>query len=244
MKRLRSAVFIIILALLGSAAFLVNYRKSPDSLKHGDLTAQVKRQDFSVELNVVGVLDAAQSHMITSELQGNEGKIIFIIDDGTKVAKGDLLIQFDPAPFQKQVEQLQAEVAGYEAAVQAAEQTVAFERNQVEQEVANADYMLNVATLELKKLEEGDGPLQISQFEEEQQKARLELQKHQQYYRDLQNLQTKGYTNTSENEATREKVAVLQKQFDSATGRYENYKKNVLPALVENGRAKKLMPLS
>jgi HlyD family secretion protein len=35
-------------------------------------------------------------------------------------------------------------------------------------------------------------------------------------------------------------VAVLKKQFDTATNRYESYKKHVLPALQESGRAKKL----
>lgn len=239
MKKIKIIAAVVGLFCLGFLAFWLNLRQGSNAANPVQLTAQVKRQDLTVELNVVGVLDAAQSHMITSELQGNEGKIIAIIDDGTKVAKGDVLVQFDPAPFQKQVEQLKAEVAGYDAAVQAAEQSVAFERNQVEQEVANAEYSLNVAKLELKKLEEGDGPLQISQFEEEKQKASMELQKYQQYFRDLQDLQTKGYTNTSENEATKEKVALLQKQFDSASSRYDNYKKNVLPALLESARSKK-----
>lgn len=239
MKRNQLIIGIAVLLGLILLAFRINLRETTDETNPAQLIAEVKRQDLTVELNVVGVLDAAQSHMITSELQGNEGKIIALIDDGTKVTKGDVLVQFDPAPFQKQVEQLTADVAGYIAAVQAAEQSVAFERNQVEQEVANAEYALNVAKLELKKLEEGDGPLQISQYEEEQQKASLELQKYQQYYRDLQDLQGKGYTNTSENDATREKVAALQKQFDSASSRYTNYKKNVLPALLESARSKK-----
>jgi HlyD family secretion protein len=224
--------------VLGGIALYADFSGSGSPSPGDRLTTRVKRQDLTVELHVIGVLDAAQSHMITSELQGNEGKIVNIVDDGTRVEKGDLLVQFDPAPFQKQVEQLQAEVAGFEAAVEVAEQTVAFEKNQVEQELANAKYQLNVAKLELKRLEEGEGPLQQSQYLEELQKAKMELQRYEQYYHDLESLQQQGFSNTSELAATGEKVSALAKQHQSAAGRYENYTKNVLPALIESGRAK------
>ena len=232
---LLAAAFCLLIGIV-VAVYSGNGRQQQKKMQ---LTTFAKKQSFQIDLNVIGVLDAAKSHMITSELQGTEGKIIYLIDDGARVGKGDLLVQFDPAPFQKQVEQLKAEVAGYEAAVQAAEQAVAFEKNQVDRETANAEYLKNVAELELKKLQEGDGPLQLSQFQEEQHKAQLELQRYEQYFNDLVALQKQGYTNTSENEATKEKVAVLKKQFEAASNRYENYKKNVFPALLESGKAKK-----
>lgn len=226
-----------VVALVGIAFSIGSFQ---NHMPHQDerLTARVKRQDLKVELHVLGVLDASQSHVITSQLQGSEGKIIYLIEDGTKVTQGDLLVRFDPAPFQKQVEQLRTEVAGFEAAVQAAKQTVEFEKNQVEQEVANAQYQFNVAKLELKKLEEGEGPLQQSQFFEELQKAKLEMQRYQQYSKDLEALQEEGYDNSTEMAKTREKVEMLTKQYRSAAGRYENYTENVLPALIESGRAK------
>lgn len=239
MKKFRRLIYIGLSVFLVMLSLSIYIRKGQNNQQSVQMTAQVKRQSFQVDLNVIGVLDAAKSHMITSELQGNEGKIIYLIDDGAKVVKGDLLVQLDPAPFQKQVEQLKAEVAGYEAAVQAAEQAVAFEKNQVEREIANAEYLRNVAELELKKLQEGDGPLQLSQFQEEQHKAQLELQRYEQYFNDLQALQKQGYTNNSENDATKEKVSVLKKQLEAASNRYDNYKKNVLPAQLESGKAKK-----
>lgn len=203
------------------------------------ITTEVKLEDFQVEINVVGELDAAQSHMLSSEIQGTEGKIIFLIDDGTRVKKGDILAKLDPLPFQSQVENLKAEVAELKAAVDAAEQMVASEDNQVGQEIANTEYNLNVATLELKQFEEGDGPLKISMLQEERQKAKLELQRYEAFYNDLLELKKEGFDNKSEISAAQERVTVLREQFDEASVRFESYKKHVFPALQESARAKK-----
>jgi HlyD family secretion protein len=232
--------FFIIFLIVGIVAVSYFFSGGATTPKQNQLVTSVQRQDLTVELNVIGVLDAAQAHMISAELRGSQGKIIYLIDDGTLVSKGDLLIQFDPLPFQKEVELLKAEVASFDAAVQAAEQEVAFQRNLVQREVANTEYLLSVALLDFKRLDEGEGPLQISKLQEEQQKAKLELQRHERYYLDLMDLKAEGYQNVSEIEAIEEKVGVLKKQFDTATNRYESYKKHVLPALLEGGRAKKL----
>jgi HlyD family secretion protein len=203
------------------------------------LDAEVKLADFQVEINVVGELDAAQSHMLSSEIQGTDGKIIYLVDDGTRVKKGDILAKLDPLPFQKQVESLEAEVGELKAAVDAAGQMVAYEDNQVGQEIANAEYGLNVATLELRQFEQGDGPLKISMLQEERQKAKLELQRYEAFYNDLLALKKEGFDNKSEITAAQEKVVVLREQFNEASSRFDSYKKHVFPALQESARAKK-----
>ncbi len=236
---MRNILIIILLVIIAGGGFYLYSEKTTISDRN-QLVATTTYQDLLVELNVVGVLDAAKSHMISSELRGTQGKIIFLINDGEKVTKGDLLIKFDPLPFQKEMELLSAEVASYHAAVQAAEQNVAFEKNQVERELGNAKYNLNVALLDQKKLAEGEGPLQISQLQEEQQKAKIELQRHERYYQDLLELKEQGYNNASEIEAIEEKVGVLKKQYNTTTDRYQTYLKHVLPALKESATAKKL----
>ncbi|MDP3479086.1 MAG: efflux RND transporter periplasmic adaptor subunit [Desulfoprunum sp.] len=231
----------IIIALVIGGIFAV-FSLLPGRLGKQDTTpvyTEAKIQDLQVEINVVGELDAAQSHTLSSEILGTEGKIIYLIEDGTRVKKGDTLVKLDPLPFQKAVEGLQAEIAELKAAVQAAEQMMASEDNQVGQEIANAEYNLNVATLELKQFEEGDGPLKISMLQEERQKAQLELQRYEAFYKDLQDLKKNGFDNKSEISAAEEKVAILRDQFKEATGRFESYKKHVFPALQESAKAKK-----
>ncbi len=231
----------LLLALLIAGSIAVFSLLPGKTARQGSspVSTEAKLQDLQVRINVVGELDAAQSHMLSSEVLGTEGKIIFLIEDGTRVKKGDTLVKLDPLPFQKEVEGLQAEVDELKAAVQAAEQMVAAEDNQVGQEIANAEYNLNVATLELKQFEEGDGPLKVSTMQEDRQKAQLELLRYESFYKDLQELKKNGFDNKSEITSAEEKVASLRDQFKEAAGRFESYKKHVFPALLESARAKK-----
>ena len=230
------AIVLALVCLALAAAYLGGRDKKQEATP---VEFEVQRRDFQVEINVVGELDAAQSHMLSSEIKGTEGKIIYLIEDGARVKKGDTLVKLDPLPYQKQVEGLQAEVAELKAAVEAARQMVAFEENQVGQEIANAEYSLNVAGLELRQFEEGDGPLKISMLQEERQKAKLELQRYEAFYNDLLQLKKEGFDNKSEISAAEEKVAVLREQHKEANGRFESYKQHVYPALLESARAKK-----
>ncbi|MDR3089232.1 MAG: efflux RND transporter periplasmic adaptor subunit [Desulfobulbaceae bacterium] len=229
---------IIGLALILAMAAVALFAPSRTPPEETDVTAKVARRDLQARVDVIGALDAAQAHMIASELQGTEGRIAFLVEDGARAQKNDLLVRLDPAPFQRLVEQYRAEAEGLKAAVWAAEQGLSYEKNQVRQEIESAEYSLNVAKLELKKLQEGDGPLQASQFVEEEQKARIELQRHEEYLRDLLALAKDGFENVSELAATKEKLEAVRKRFEAAAGRTKNFRDNVFPAMLEAARAK------
>jgi len=230
-----AAVLFVVLAVL-VAVLSVGL---PSTNKAEDLVvADVKRRDFSIDLNIIGVLDAAKSHMISSGIEGANGKIIYLIDDGKWVEKGTTLVRFDRALFEKEVVELESQVESYTAAVKAAEQVVAFEINQVKREAVNAKYGQSVAGLELKRLREGDGPLKLSVLKEEQQKIDIELKRYQSFLLELETFQKKGFENPSEVSSTKEKIAAYTRELASVNKRYKTYEKHVLPALIESARAK------
>lgn len=202
------------------------------------LLTNVKKRDFSIDLHIIGVLDAAKSHMISSGIEGANGKIIYLIDDGEKVEEGTTLVRFDRALFEKEVAELESQVKSYSAAVNAAEQVVAFEKNQVRREIVSAKYGESVAALELKRLQKGDGPLKLSLLKEEQQKVEIELKRYQSFLLELESFQKKGFENPSEVSSTKEKLAAYSRELASVNKRYETYEKHVLPALIESGKAK------
>ena len=211
---------------------------SSDDKREDLLIATAQNQSFSIELNLIGILDAAKSHMISSALEATSGTIIYLIEDGKMVKKDELLVRFDDSAIKKEVAQYQAEVESYTAAVSAAEQIVAFEKSQVEREIAGAHYNKNVAALELKRLEEGEGPLKISTLNEELQRIKSELKRYQSFMSDLNQLKDKGFDNPSEITSTKDRITVLQAKLDSAQKRYQSYKLHVLPALIESAKAK------
>ncbi len=237
---MKKATLAGILLLLIVSIIYSTYKQveSSDSQKQNPLLTNVIRRDFTIDINLVGVLDAAQAHMIASELEGTHGTIIYLTEDGARVKKGDILVRFDQAPFEKDVAKYQAEVESYQAAIQAAKQVVAFEANQVQREIANAEYRHRVATLELKRLQEGDGPLKLSMLEQEKQKALIELNRYKSFLSDLNKLKKDGYDNPSEITTTKERVVVLREKLAAVSQRYISYKKHVFPALIEGAKAK------
>ncbi len=231
----------VIVTVFIIAIFSVIFFFQPDNKnqKNEIVFTTVKRQSFDIVLNIVGILDAAQAYMVSSEIRGTDRKIIFLIEDGARVKKGDVLVRLDPASFEKEIEQLTAEVESHQAAVQAARQMVSFEENQVTGEITNAEYNVNVAELEFVRLRDGDGPLQLSQLQDEFQKAKLELDRYQSFYDDLIELRKNGYDNSSEIASAQEKVVIYKNQFKAATTRFESYRQHVLPTLLESAKAKK-----
>ena len=234
MKKINIAFFVVIIGVVLFGTMNFSSEKDVDSI----VIVPVEKRDFNIELNIVGVLDAAKSHMIASELEGTNGTIIYLIEDGKWVKKGETLVRFDRALFEKEVAELEAQAESYSAAVQAAEQVVAYEINQVKREVVTAQYGQSVAILELKRLKMGDGPLKLSNLKEEQQKVQIELKRFENFLTDLDKFKAKGFENPSEISSTKEKIAAYKTKLASVNKRYETYEKHVLPTLIESGKAK------
>ena len=234
----KAGLIFFALTVIAIAAFSTLWFMSSNKDLNDLTTVKVTQHDFNIELNLVGVLDAAQSHMIASNLEGLSGTIIYLIDDGKWVKKGETLVRFDQSSFAKEVAELKTQVESYKAAVQAAEQVVAFEINQSEREITNAEYGHNIATLDLKRLQEGDGPLKLSILDEEQQKVAIELKRYQSFLADLNKLQKEGFENPSELISTKEQITTYKAKVASVNKRYESYKKHILPALLESAKAK------
>lgn len=226
------SLFLLVLLMILSGC------DSPGGGKDDQVLVKARKLDFSIDLNIIGVLDASKSHMISSGIEGANGKIIYLIKDGEQVGEGAVLVRFDRALFEKEVAELESQVESYGAAVKAAQQVVAFEKNQVKREIVSAQYAENIAILELRRLQQGDGPLKISVLKEEKEKVELELKRYQSFLADLESFKEKGFDNPSEISSTKEKVAAYTRELTSVNKRYETYQKHVLPALLESGRAK------
>jgi HlyD family secretion protein len=198
----------------------------------------VSPRSFDIKVNMVGVLDAARSHMVSSTIRGDKAKIIYLIDEGSRVNEGDVLVQIDQTPFEEEVHRLSGEVLSLKAAVDAEGQMLEWEKNQVEREIRTAEFNLKVAELELKKIVEGDGPLQLAQLKEDIQKAKEEYARYLSYIRDLEELSNKGFANPTEISLAKGKTAELKEKHEAANKKYVSYKEHVLPSLVETARAK------
>ncbi|WP_419656878.1 efflux RND transporter periplasmic adaptor subunit [Desulfosarcina variabilis] len=192
--------------------------------------------DLEISVKTVGVMDAARTHMISSAVRGDKGKIIFLVEDGSSVAKDDILIRLDPTPFETEIHRLGGEVRSLEAAVESARQMLKWEENQTQRQIRTAKYDLKVARLELRRMLEGEGPLQLAQYKNELDKVEDEYVRYKAYIADLITLQEQGFANPNELSLARKKVDTLEQQYQTARQRHESYKEHVLPTLIETAR--------
>ncbi|MGD9277542.1 MAG: hypothetical protein PVG37_03065, partial [Desulfobacterales bacterium] len=167
----KNAIYIIVPLVAVMALLLSRCFSRPASAIRDIQMVQVARGDFDINVKTVGVLDAARTHMVSSTIRGDKGKIIFLVEDGSVVTKDDVLVRLDPTPFETEVHRLSGEVRSLEAAVESARQMLKWEKNQRELEIQTAEFNLKVAELELHKLVEGDGPLQLAQYKNDLDKT-------------------------------------------------------------------------
>lgn len=233
--------FLIIPLLLISVSLLVMAVPRNHALSSSDgelLSALVRRGELAISIHTVGVLDAAKSHMLSSSIRGNKGKIISLIADGSWVEEGDVLVRLDASPFEKEVYRLEGRVKSLEAAFQASEQLLAWEKNQVTQNIAAREYDLKVARLDLKRLVKGEGPLQLAQYEEEMGKAKAEYERYASFYEELEKLREEGFNNPAELVRAKENAKTYGEKYQAAKRRFMSYKEYVLPSMEEAARAK------
>jgi HlyD family secretion protein len=235
--RKSTIIIAVSLVVLLAGALSRCFFKSSHSIAEAQL-AKVEKGDLDIQVQTVGVLDAARTHMVSSAIRGDKGKIIYLVKDGALVARDDVLVRLDPTPFETEVHRLGGEMRSLEASVESAQQMLEWEKNQKEREIQTAQFNLKVARLELRKLVEGEGPLQLAQYKGELDKSKEELDRYQAYISELAKLRDQGFGNPTEITLARQKVEQLRELYETTRQRYTSYKEHVLPTSIEAARAK------
>lgn len=235
---LKYLTLIVFLSLLCFGIVLMPQQNALSEADGDLLVSTVRRGNLEIAIHTVGVIDAAKSHMVSSDIRGNKGKIISLIKDGSWVEKNDVLVRLDPSPFEEEVRRLQGKVDSLVAAVEASEQLLAWEKNQVSQNVAAREYDFKVASLDLERLVKGDGPLQLAQYQEEMGKAKAESERYASFYKEIKKLDKEGFNNPAELVRAKENATTYGEKLEAAKRRFESYRDYVLPSMEESAKAK------
>ena len=201
------------------------------------LTAPVEHRELRVRVHSVGELDALRSTVISSQLTGNDAKIVWLIDEGTRVATGDVLIQLDSKPFEQAVEKYKDLVRELEVKLDAEGQLLAFEKNQVEQDIESKEYELKTARIDLNKLEKGDGPLEMDRLQSDALKAETRFRNFSQYLGELEAMLAKGGLKEDDILDVRKQLEEAAQEYKTAKTKYDNFKTYVYPSEVEKAKA-------
>ena len=197
-------------ALLGSGV--------PD----GIAVAEAKEGPFHLTIVESGTLQALRSVTYASAIQSNQAKIIAIVPEGKMVARGDLLLLFDAAPFEEEIRRSQAQMAQANAELAKAQQDYKLQAIQNQEELAAARQKVERSQLELADVQQGKGRVHEDEAEAAVANAERELQKAVGAHDDLKPLLDQGFITKQELERAdqavaraREDLALAQRRRDS-----------------------------
>lgn len=148
----------------------------------GAPTAEVRRGPLTISLSLAGTIKATAQEIIKSQVEG-QTTLIYVIEEGTRVKQGDLLVELDASDLQDRLIEQQIDVKNAEADFVRAREGLAVTRNQAESDIALAELTARFAKEDLQQYTEGmykqeqmQADSRITLAEEELQLAQKQLE--------------------------------------------------------------------
>lgn len=115
----------------------------------------VQRMDFDLTITASGDLEAAEQVEIKSRVNGRPA-ILEIVEEGSRVTAGDVLVRLDTDDLVKNLEQARLQEEEARAALVGAQQTLEIETREAESKQKAAEVSLSLAELDLARWSKGD----------------------------------------------------------------------------------------
>ena len=204
-------LIIIPLILVGVAAVLWLSRSTQSDAASTNAMHTVKKGPMLISVTESGELKALKEISINCEVNG-QNQVIFLVDEGKEVKKGDLLVEFDSADLKSRINRQEIEYQSAMSSYNQAKENLEIRKSLNTTEITTAKLNLNFAILELKKFKEGQWPLDIKQQKSKIALAQDELIRAKDRLNWTTTLQEKGYATRSELES--DSLSVKRKELE------------------------------
>jgi HlyD family secretion protein len=213
MKKNKSLIIItvvIVLAVIGAG--LARLSSSDSEGTNADIaTFTVKRGPLTISIIESGTIKAREQEIIKNEVEGRTS-ILTLIDEGTHVKKGDLLIELDSSELlDTQIDQ-EIRVENAESAFIRARENLAVAENQAKSDVDRAELDYEFAKQDIEKYNEGEYPNELKESESRITLAREELQRTDEKLEWSKRLYEENYLSQTELQA--DELAANKKKLD------------------------------
>lgn len=165
-------------------------------------TASVKKGPLRVTITTNGSLKAKKSTQIRSEIK-SQGKITFLIPEGTAVKEGDLLVEMDKTEQQKQADQLDMNKIQYESEFASAKTEIELQKTENQGAIEKAALKFEFAKLNLEKYRDGESPQEKRKLQLAVEKAISEEGRARERYESMPQLLKEGFVTKVEVEEER-----------------------------------------
>jgi HlyD family secretion protein len=171
----------------------------------------VRRGPLRISVSESGTIQAREQIILKSEVEGRT-TILFLVEEGTRVEKGELLVELDSSQLIDDRIDQEIVVQNAEAAFIGAREDLAVTENQAQSDIDRAELDLEFAKLDLKKYLEGEYLNQRKEVESRITLAREELEAAEEKLKWSRVLVEKEYI--SQRELQVDELSAHQKQLD------------------------------
>jgi len=181
----------------------------------------VRRMTLEPEVPLVGTLVPARSDSYAAVVPGVEVKILWLAEEGSLAAPGDRLIQFDAAPFQKELDTARARVRELAAEAESARLALAALRLKSSAEVQEAETVADSSERDLSAFVNSAGPLTARESAHDvEQKERL-FKEAEEKLAGLEPFARQGFISQDEYRAARTRRDQASADLDLARARHD-----------------------
>jgi len=108
-----------------------------------------------------GTVKAIREQSVRNEMEGT-ARIISIVQEGTNVHRGDLLVELDSSDLRERISQQEVVLQNSQFAFVQAKENVAIQRSLSDSNLKDAELKVEFAKSDLEKYKEGDWPQQTN----------------------------------------------------------------------------------
>ncbi|MBN1958667.1 MAG: HlyD family efflux transporter periplasmic adaptor subunit [Desulfuromonadales bacterium] len=152
--------------LLLAAALVLVFLRGPDSAEKAaeQPTFSVARGPLTISVSEAGTIRPREQIILKSEVEG-QTVILFLIDEGTEVSKGDLLVELDASQLLDQRVNQQIQMINAEAAFINARENLSVVKSQTQADIDQAALDLDFSRQDLDQYQAGEYPKLVKEAE-------------------------------------------------------------------------------
>ncbi len=209
----------VVLAVLMAGALFAYIR--PGGVEaYGGLTGEVRRGNLTISVSESGNLRNRDQVIVSNRVEGRT-TLIWIVEEGEMVKKGDLLVELDASGLEDRLVDREIAIQNAEASYIRAQQELNVTKSRTQSEIAEAELSLRFAKLDLEKYtgDQGEYAQELDRLQADIDIAQEELLRAEQKYQDSKDLAEAGFITSLELEGDRLSHQRAQVNLRLARGR-------------------------
>jgi HlyD family secretion protein len=179
------------------------------------LVAQVKRASLRITVTERGSLESCKTIDGICEV-GGQNKVVFLVPEGSRVKKGDVVCKLDDSEIKKNLAQQEIRVKQSLTRIETTRQDTEIQQNKSQNDIIAAKVDFSLAELDKEKYEKGDYPADSTKMEGEMRLKKKDVESESAKLEQYKSLMKKGFKTTEDVRIQTSMLAAKELDYSSS----------------------------